>query len=91
MYYFSLFTLLTLSCSDVILFFPDYYNSFFPLFLDIQTIMIFLPSYSILFYGLFVHLIKNKLRKNAFFRNSLVSKLIIYLYISVVSTTLLYI
>lgn len=72
-------------------FFPDYNNSLFPLFLDIQTILIFIPSYSILFYGVFLHLIKNKLKKNTFFRNSQVNKFIVYLYIFIMSIILLHV
>lgn len=91
MYYLSLLTFLILSLLGVIVFFPDYNNSFFPMFLDIQTILIFIPSYSILFYGVFLHLIKNKLKKNTFFRNSRVNKFITYLYIFIMSIILIYV
>ncbi len=91
MYYFSLFTFFILSLLGVIAFFPNYNNSLFPLFLDIQTILIFIPSYSMLFYGVFLHLIKNTLKKNTFFRNSRVNKFIIYLYIFIMSIILIYV
>ncbi len=91
MYYFSLFIFFILSLLGIVVFFPDYNNSLFPLFLDIQTILIFIPSYSMLFYGVFLHLIKNKLKKNTFFRNSRVNKFIIYLYIFIMSIILIYV